>query len=58
MQNFTVRNEREQQPRKKHGCLWTICIYTPVCGYVCMDGLYDGWDVLHSHHQVGGKHGV
>ncbi len=27
MQNFTVRNEREQQPRKKHGCLWTICIF-------------------------------
>ena len=46
MQNFTVRNEREQQPRKKHGCLWTICIfillYVGMCAWMgyMMGGMF------------------
>ena len=46
MQNFTVRNESERQPRKKHGCLWTVVIcvllYIGMCAWMgyLMGGMF------------------
>lgn len=46
MQNFTVRNESERQPRKKHGCLWTVVIcvllYIGMCAWIgyLMGGMF------------------
>lgn len=46
MQNFTVRNESERQPRKKHGCLWivVICVllYIGMCAWMgyLMGGMF------------------
>lgn len=46
MQNFTVRNESERQPHKKHGCLWTVVIcvllYIGMCAWMgyLMGGMF------------------
>lgn len=46
MRNFTVRNESERQPRKKHGCLWTVVIcvllYIGMCAWMgyLMGGMF------------------
>ena len=46
MQNFTVRNEGEQKPRKKHGCLWIVCVcallYIGMCAWMgyLMGGMF------------------
>lgn len=38
MQNFFVRNNHEQQPRKKRGCMWTVIVcvvfYIGFCGWM------------------------
>ena len=46
MQNFTVRNGGEQKPRKKHGCLWLVCLgallYIGMCAWMgyLMGGMF------------------
>lgn len=46
MQNFIVRNGGEQKPRKKHGCLWLVCLgallYIGMCAWMgyLMGGMF------------------